>query len=66
MGITEILTIIFVFCKLFGVIDWSWFIVFAPEMIAIVFYVVIIFALIRAAAKAEIAERKFFEKFGKF
>ena len=44
MGICEILTIIFVVCKLFGVITWSWWLVFLPEIIAVVFYI-FIFAL---------------------
>lgn len=40
MGFTEILTIIFVLLKAFGVIDWSWWLVFAPEIVALVLYVV--------------------------
>lgn len=39
MGICEILTIIFVCCKLFGVISWSWWLVFLPEIIALIGYV---------------------------
>ena len=30
MGLESVLTLIFVCCKLFGVIDWSWWWVFAP------------------------------------
>lgn len=41
MGFTEVLTIIFVLLKVFGVITWSWWIVFAPEIIALVLYLVI-------------------------
>ena len=41
MGFTEILTIIFVLLKVFGVIAWSWWLVFLPEIIAGVFYVVL-------------------------
>ena len=33
MGFTEILTIIFVLLKVFGVISWSWWLVFLPEII---------------------------------
>lgn len=40
MGFTEVLTIIFVLLKVFGVITWSWWIVFAPEIVALVLYVV--------------------------
>lgn len=40
MGICEILTIIFVICKLVGVITWSWWLVLLPEIIAAVFYII--------------------------
>jgi hypothetical protein len=36
MGFTEILTIICVLLKAFGVITWSWWLVFLPEIIAAV------------------------------
>lgn len=39
MGVTEILTIIFVVCKIAGIIDWSWVVVFLPEIIAVVLYI---------------------------
>ncbi len=45
MGICEILTIIFVVCKLIGVIDWSWWLVVLPELIACIVYVVIWIAM---------------------
>ena len=38
MGFTEFLTIIFVLLKVFGKIDWSWWLVFLPELIAVAFY----------------------------
>ena len=41
MGISEVLTIIFVVLKLVGTISWSWWLVFLPEIIALVFYVAI-------------------------
>lgn len=41
MGITELLTIIFVVCKIAGFIDWSWLVVFLPEIIAIAIYIII-------------------------
>jgi hypothetical protein len=40
MGIAEILTIIFVVLKLTGAIDWSWWLVLLPEIIAIGIYVI--------------------------
>ena len=41
MGFTEVLTIIFVLLKAFGVITWSWWIVFLPEIIAIAIYILL-------------------------
>ena len=38
MGILEALTIVFVVLKLTNVIDWSWWLVLLPEMIAISLY----------------------------
>ena len=35
IGLSSILTIIFVVAKLFGVIDWSWWLVFAPTIVAV-------------------------------
>lgn len=35
IGLSSILTIIFVVAKLFGVIDWSWWLVFAPTIAAV-------------------------------
>ena len=40
MGILEILTIVFIVLKLMGTIDWSWWYVVLPELIAIVGYVI--------------------------
>lgn len=34
MGVAEILTIIFVILKIVGAVDWSWWLVFLPEIIA--------------------------------
>lgn len=39
MGFTEVLTIIFILLKGFGVITWSWWLVFLPEIIGLVLYV---------------------------
>lgn len=41
MGITEILTVIFVILKLLGKIDWSWWLVLLPEILAAVGYILI-------------------------
>lgn len=61
MGICEVLTIIFVVCKLFGVITWSWWLVFLPEIIAMVFYI-FIFALPFVASAYY--DRKYFRSKG--
>lgn len=42
MGFTEILTIIFVLLKAFGVVSWSWWIVFLPEIIAVALYILVL------------------------
>lgn len=35
LGIFSIVTIIFVLCKLFGVVNWSWWVVFSPILISL-------------------------------
>lgn len=52
MGFTEILTIVFVFLKVFGVIDWSWFLVLLQEIIAGVIYLIVLALTIAAAIKS--------------
>ncbi len=42
MGITEILTIVFVVLKLLKVINWHWLLVLSPELLALVVYVIIV------------------------
>lgn len=42
MGFTEFLTLVFVTLKLLNVIDWSWWLVLLPEIIAFVVYVVFV------------------------
>lgn len=63
MGFAEILTIIFVLLKVFKVITWSWWLVFLPEMIAIIFYVLMIVVNIIAHVKTHKFIRKHFNKF---
>lgn len=41
MGFCEVLTIIFVVLKLVGVVSWSWWTVFSPELIGIVVAIVV-------------------------
>lgn len=40
MGITEVLTIVFVVLKLMHIIEWSWFLVLLPEIIGLIIYIV--------------------------
>ena len=47
MGITEALTIVFIVLKVINKIDWSWFWVLFPEIIAgVAYFALIIFATI--------------------
>lgn len=55
MGICEILTIIFVVCKVFGVgaiASWSWFLVLLPEIIKIGWCIIVFVIGLIACLKA--------------
>ena len=41
MGFTEVLTIVFIVLKLLGEIDWSWFLVLLPEILAVAIYIIL-------------------------
>lgn len=41
MGIAEILTIIFIILKVTETIDWSWWVVLLPEIIAVSIYLIL-------------------------
>nr|DAR47126.1 MAG TPA: transmembrane protein [Caudoviricetes sp.] len=41
LGLCDVLTIVFLVLKLVGVIDWSWWWVFSPTLIALGLYVVV-------------------------
>jgi hypothetical protein len=45
MGFTEVLTLIFIILKLTGEIDWSWWLVLLPELIAISGYAIWAFVI---------------------
>lgn len=47
MGITEILTIVFVVLKLLKVINWHWLLVLSLELLAVVVYVIIVISQIK-------------------
>lgn len=42
MGFTEVLTIIFIVLKLLNIIDWNWFLVLLPEIIALTIYIILV------------------------
>lgn len=63
MGFTEILTIIFVLLKVFGVISWSWWLVFLPEIIAAVFYIIVVIASVMGMNKTRKSFDKHLDKF---
>ena len=41
LDVCDVLTIIFVLCKLFGIITWSWWICFLPFIADIIFAIII-------------------------
>lgn len=65
MGFTEILTILFIALKLFGVISWSWWLVLLPEIIGFVIYIALsVYPLIKVH-KAMKNMREHFHDFDK-
>lgn len=66
MGFTEILTIIFIFLKVFGVISWSWWLVFLPEIIAFVFYVITFICGLVGVGKTHKTVKRSFDKFDRW
>ena len=42
MGIAELLTVAFIVLKLIGKVDWPWWIVLLPEIIAVGLYLVLV------------------------
>jgi len=42
LGLTSILTIIFVIAKILGYINWSWWLVFSPTLIVIAFVILLV------------------------
>ena len=62
MGFTELLTIVFVVLKLIGTIDWSWWIVLLPEIIAAVFYLITIVASVSISVGAHRRVNRLFDE----
>ena len=42
MGIAELLTVAFIVLKMIGKVEWSWWIVLLPEIIAVGLYIVLV------------------------
>lgn len=61
MLIGEILTIIFVTMKLLGKIEWSWWLVLLPEIIALVLYVLIVVSIIVSHNRINKRMNKYFK-----
>lgn len=60
MGITEILTIIFVILKAFKVIDFTWFQCFIPEIIAgACYFIMLIIYIIKSRSMANTVKKEF-------
>lgn len=54
LGLLSLLTVIFVVCKLLNVIDWSWWLIFAPTILNVLLIpVFFILAVIVAVLKDE-------------
>jgi hypothetical protein len=63
MGFTEILTILFVALKLFGVINWSWWLVCLPEIIALAVYLIVWICALGSINRTHKTIRKHFDDF---
>ena len=46
MGFTEVLTLLFIVLKVFGIIAWSWWIVLLPEIIAVTLYAILTISIV--------------------
>ncbi len=53
MGFLEVLTLIFIALKLFGVIAWSWWLVFLPMIIGVAIYLIIFGVVLIAGIRSE-------------
>lgn len=62
MGFTEVLTIIFVLLKVFGVISWSWWLVFLPEIIAVALYIICFMVGLHGVNKTSKHMKKHFDE----
>lgn len=66
MGLAEVLTVVFVVLKLVGVIDWSWWLVLLPEIIAVGFYILGGFVKVAARQAVKKVERDWYDEHNKY
>lgn len=62
MGFTEFLTIVFIVLKCIGIIDWSWWIVLFPEIIASTVYIALLVAYIGVTVRLHRENKKFMKR----
>lgn len=62
MGFTEVLTIVFVVLKLLGIMNWSWWLVLLPEIIAGVVYICLVAYSIYLTSKTKREMDRFIEQ----
>lgn len=62
MGFTEVLTGILILLKLCDRIHISWFLVFLPEIIAVVVYIIMVICAAVAGIRAQIEIDKLFDE----
>ena len=62
MGFAEILTIVFIVLKCIGTIDWAWWIVLLPEIIAGTVYIGLLVAYIGVTVRLHRESKKFVKR----
>ena len=66
MGFTEILTCIFIVLKIIGTIDWSWWLVLLPEIIAVIVYIGFFIAALTLTRRMNREIGRMFKRSNKF
>ena len=66
MGFTEILTIVFIVLKLIGIINWSWWYIGLPEIIAFVLYIAVFVYGVVSRYQIRKEYKKMYDNWNKF
>lgn len=66
MGFTEILTCVFIVLKIIEVIDWSWWLVLLPEIIAVICYIAFFIVTLVSIHKTDREIGRMSKRFNKF